>query len=156
MTPRGFGQKEEFYWRGGMAITFCIMTITSYRDVEAAGVRNMGTIWRWAEVAEDGWCGFREVFNLHSRSDAPLNSSVYLQGSVCLGVEIWRCYPLLSAVSLLSTLGWVGCKLWGLKTPCNLWEHKIIEIYWKFARQSGVPISDCKSHTTAPLICTNV
>lgn len=28
----------------GMAITFCVMTIISYRDVEAAGVRNMGTI----------------------------------------------------------------------------------------------------------------
>ena len=153
MTPRGFGQKEEFYWRGGMAITFCRMTITFYRDVKTAGVRNMGAIWRWAEVEEDGRWGFCEVFNLYSRSDAPLNNRQ--KGTarcICRGVSIcgWKYEGVI--------LCWLLFLCWAC---CSLWEHKIIETYWKqtllcFSRQSRVPISDCKSQITAPLICTNV
>lgn len=146
----------------GMAITFCVMTITSHRDVEAAGVRNMGTVWRWAEVAEDGRCGFREVFNLYSRSDAPLNKR-QKGAALCICRAVSTCGWKYEGVILcwllfLCWARWVGLSVnfeaWGVLV--SLWEHKIIEIYWKFARQSRVPISDCKSQITAPLICTNV
>ena len=127
MTPRGFGQKEEFYWRGGMAITFCIMTITSYRDVEAAGVRNMGPIWRWAEVAVDGRCGFREVFNLYSRSDAPLNKRQ--KGAarcICRAVSTcgWKYEGvILCWLLFLCWAHWVGWSVnvqaWGILAACG-------------------------------------
>lgn len=160
MTPRGFGQKEEFYWRGGMAITFCRMTITFYRDVETAGVRNMGAIWRWAEVEEDGGWAFREVFNLYSRSDAPLNKRQ--KGTarcICRGVSIcgWKYEDIICCWLLfLCWACWVGLSVnfeaWGVLAACGSKKQTLL----CFARQSRVPISDCKSQITAPLICTNV